>query len=348
MIKVFNNTQEYNTYTSNGLKSGDLYYVKDDGSVHFRTNNINDNDSVYNYKSNVYAKKYLTFEALEDGTFSLSSDVNYSIDNGSTWVALTKNTQSPTIKAGNTILWKDNIVPGGGGIGKFTSTCKFNVYGNIMSLLYGDDFDGKDEITQSACFLGLFAQSKIVYAHNLILPAKKLTQVCYYNMFNNCASLVTSPELPATELAQNCYSGMFQNCTSLVKAPSVLPATELAGNCYFSMFSHCGKLAIAPDISATTLAVASCNQMFVSCTSLVKAPDLLALTLASNCYNQMFKGCTNLSYIKMLATDVSASQCLMNWVNGVAVSGYFIKNADATWNVTGDSGVPSSWTINNK
>lgn len=47
MIKVFNNTQEYNSYATNGLQSGDLYYVLDDGSVHFRTNNIDGEDKVY-------------------------------------------------------------------------------------------------------------------------------------------------------------------------------------------------------------------------------------------------------------------------------------------------------------
>ena len=47
MIKVFNNTQEYNTYTQGGLVAGDLYYVLENGSVHFRTNNIDGEDKVY-------------------------------------------------------------------------------------------------------------------------------------------------------------------------------------------------------------------------------------------------------------------------------------------------------------
>lgn len=48
MIKVFNDTQEYNSYVQGGLTAGDLYYVLDDGSVHFRTNNIDGEDKVYN------------------------------------------------------------------------------------------------------------------------------------------------------------------------------------------------------------------------------------------------------------------------------------------------------------
>ncbi len=48
MIKVFNTTNEYSNYTQGGLIAGDLYYVLDDGSVHFRTNNIDGTDKVYN------------------------------------------------------------------------------------------------------------------------------------------------------------------------------------------------------------------------------------------------------------------------------------------------------------
>jgi hypothetical protein len=47
MIKVFNDAQEYNAYVQGGLTAGDLYYVLDDGSVHFRTNNIDGEDKVY-------------------------------------------------------------------------------------------------------------------------------------------------------------------------------------------------------------------------------------------------------------------------------------------------------------
>ena len=47
MIKVFNSQQEFSNYTQGGLVAGDLYYVLADGSVHFRTNNIDGTDTVY-------------------------------------------------------------------------------------------------------------------------------------------------------------------------------------------------------------------------------------------------------------------------------------------------------------
>ena len=85
--------------------------------------------------------------------------------------------------------------------------------------------------------------------------------------------------------------------------------------------------------------------MFYDCTSLTTAPELLATTLYRDCYNLMFYGCSKLNYIKMLATSISASGCLNTWVYGVASSGTFVKNANATWNVTGIDGIPNGWTV---
>jgi hypothetical protein len=85
--------------------------------------------------------------------------------------------------------------------------------------------------------------------------------------------------------------------------------------------------------------------MFEGCTSLTTAPELPATTLASYCYDSMFYGCSKLNYIKMLATDISATSCLSNWVYNVSPTGTFVKNKNATWTVTGTSGVPSGWTV---
>jgi hypothetical protein len=140
-------------------------------------------------------------------------------------------------------------------------------------------------------------------------------------MFQFCRSLTTAPELPATTIASSCYENMFYECTSLVNVQSVLPATTLSDNCYF--------------------------RMFLSCTSLTTAPKLPAITLRTTCYKEMFWGCSSLNHIEMFATDISATDCLTNWVDGVAASGTFVKNSAATWNVTGVNGVPSGWTIQN-
>ena len=85
--------------------------------------------------------------------------------------------------------------------------------------------------------------------------------------------------------------------------------------------------------------------MFAGCTSLVTAPELPATKLTGSCYLNMFNGCSNLNYIKMMATDISATNALQDWVSGVASSGTFVKNIEATWDVIGVNGVPEGWTI---
>ena len=137
-------------------------------------------------------------------------------------------------------------------------------------------------------------------------------------MFNYCTSLTTAPALPATTLASNCYSQMFSSCTSLTTAPA-LPATTLATYCYYFMFQKC--------------------------TNLTQAPELPAITLASNCYSYMFQNCSKLSYIKAMFRTTPSTSYTNNWVSGVASSGTFVKNKNASWSVTGTSGFPSGWIV---
>ena len=49
MYKVFDTLQEYNQFTNDGanLTAGVIYYIKEDGSTHFQTNNINGEEKVY-------------------------------------------------------------------------------------------------------------------------------------------------------------------------------------------------------------------------------------------------------------------------------------------------------------
>jgi hypothetical protein len=59
----------------------------------------------------------------------------------------------------------------------------------------------------------------------------------------------------------------------------------------------------------------------------------------------MFYGCSKLNHIEMLALDISASDCLYNWVNGVASSGTFIKHKEMISLPKGFNGIPQGWTV---
>ena len=116
------------------------------------------------------------------------------------------------------MIWKQtDLTPSSSGIGTFSSTGRFYVSGNIMSLWYGDDFANQVSLEgKSYAFYRLFYECEtLMNARNLILPAITLSQQCYRDMFMSCTSLIAGPSLPAPTLQRNCYRNMFYGCSSL-------------------------------------------------------------------------------------------------------------------------------------
>ena len=299
-----------------------------------------------------YSQDYLTFEALESGTFRFSGNsVNYSLDDGATWTSLAANTSTPTVSAGEKIMFKASITPDvDSGVGRFSSTGNYNAMGNPYSLIDGDNFSGMTASTAYALY-GLFEGCNgLVSAENLSLQAQ-LAGYDYTYMFSGCTSLVNAPELPATGAAFHCYDGMFAGCTSLTTAPEV-QFTSLATYCCQEMFMGCTSLTSVQSVLSSTIMFNSCYyRMFRGCTSLTTAPELPATSLshsATGCYSEMFYGCSSLNYIKCLVFDEypegMTGSCMQYWVYGVAPSGTFVKNASMTW-PTGNSGIPTGWTV---
>ena len=202
----------------------------------------------WNGKEQGFAAQYLTIEALESGTFRIYCNVDYSV-NGAAWeTSPADNTTNLSLAQGDKVRFRADgvgIVTGA----TFATTIKFNVYGNIESLEYGDDFLGKTEIrTEAGAFAKLFfGASGLISAENLILPATTLKPYCYGNnsnldgMFRNCSSLIAAPALPATTLVEGCYYNMFYGCTSLETGPDLLFEKFATLSCK-SMFQNCSKL----------------------------------------------------------------------------------------------------------
>ena len=59
----------------------------------------------------------------------------------------------------------------------------------------------------------------------------------------------------------------------------------------------------------------------------------------------MFYGCTSLQEITCLATDISASNCISDWVRNVPAGGTFYKDPSMTSWSTGTLGIPEGWTV---
>lgn len=225
---------------------------------------------------------------------------------------------------------------------------------------------------QSYC--GMFCNcTSLTIAPKIMATSFSTKNNCYY-MFKGCSSLTTVYKLYVTNVGENSCREMYMDCTSLKNIPSdmLTLATTVGQNGCYGMFQNCTSLENTTDIGATTMAYASfiymykncasllstpnelpattlsgsCyRQMFYGCTSITEAPVLPALTLTNQAYQEMFDGCTHLAKIKMMATNISATNCLANWVRNVASTGTFIKNVDATWTTTGNSGVPNNWTV---
>jgi len=190
------------------------------------TNGIPSGWTVQNEKD--YSKEYLTFNILSAGTImwktfdsALTRTIEYKKNEGN-WTSITSSTDGVSIPVdeGDTIQFKGDNATYATGFRSFNTfsgtTAKFEVEGNIMSLIDSTNFAAATTLASSYTFESLFYQcTGLTSAENLILPATTLIESCYRNMFSYCTSLTTAPELPATTLADWCYSNMFYVCTSL-------------------------------------------------------------------------------------------------------------------------------------
>ncbi len=201
----------------------------------------------------------------------------------------------------------------------FVASAKCYIGGNIMSLL-------KDETLSVSAFQGAFSRgdTRLTYIDidpdsPLILPAKNLVERCYMSMFRNCTSLTRAPVFRVEETAEKCCYNMFRACSALVNVSDIeLPAMELSVDCYRELFRECSQLKTCPVLPAPTL--------------------------VKECYRQMFSK-SGITTIVCLATNISAELCLDQWMSEVAGGGTFYKSPSMSGWPSGQSGIPSNWTV---
>ena len=250
---------------------------------------------------------YLTFNILSSGTIVWKAqyddtfwtkEIQYSLDEGSTWTSIRSSTDGTIINVnnGDKVLFKgdNNTYDTNSFRG---STAKFELEGNIMSLIDSTGFATATTLTGDSTFSSLFS---------------------------SCTGLTDASKLvlPATTLANSCYSSMFFGCTSLTTAPSTLPSTTLVQNCYAYMFRGCTSLRQAPELPARTLLQYSYNQMFYECTSLNYIKCLAKNISADSCTKNWVYGVgSNGTFVK--STDMN------DWATGDKgiPSGWTVTNA---------------------
>ena len=275
----------------------------------------------------------LTFAIKTDGyirwgqtntTTTAEKVISYS-KNGGEWIEIISSVvplECPKINvvSGDILRFKgNNETYGSGSYGNAhfqDSTAEYNVYGNIMSMMYGDNFSGQTALTGT--FGEFFSGEKIHSAKSLILPATSLNggiYGAYSKMFMSCGMLTQPPSLPATKVRGSDYDHMFAGCGGLTQAPRLPQSMDIGiynldygvnhNSSRFSyMFENCTGITKVPydylpsliqGVETGSMLPAGCFEgMFKGCTNLVKVPDLPYPVLGDYCYKAMFEGCSSL------------------------------------------------------
>ena len=220
-----------------------------------------------------YSKDYLTFNVLTGGTIAWDSigtgqakTIQYSLNDGS-WTSITANTATTiSVSDGDVVRFKGTNTSYAADKNNYSGfdsggTASFNIEGNIMSLVYGDNFDGQTAMTGTYNFCSIFKGSKVFSAENLVLPSTTLTNYCYRAMFSFCTNLAIAPALHALTLSQGCYWYMFENC-AITSAPDLL-ADTLVAECYGNMFTGCTSLNYIKCMATTGFSTRNCRQNWV-------------------------------------------------------------------------------------
>jgi hypothetical protein len=227
--------------------------------------------------------------------------IYYSLDDGATWNNQTLSSGTitfGTINEGEKIIFKcttRNWASDWNKYNRFNGSKNFKVYGNVMSLLYGDNFTTNSEFSSGSTFnlTGLFyGTTTIIDASNLILPA--------------------------TICVRSCYNGMFRDATNLSHGPKELPGLYGFQDSYSSMFEGCINLEEGPDINLISVSSSCCCQrMFcmnrnskITTPKMTKSPVIKNLTFESGSsavFRDFFKGNGNLVKVTCLITSPTTS-----------------------------------------
>lgn len=171
-------------------------------------------------------------------TVSNSSDLEYSKDGGTTWIPY--KSRITLDKIGDKVSFRGTwSTRGTGGSSRTRFSCVGGcfIYGNIMSLLDTKNYATMTELPYSETFQDLFMVDKNSTSNpkpntqishtegkDLVLPATKLRNNCYLNMFNGCTNLNYIKCLATDISAKDCTTNWLKSTAkkgTFVKAEGV-------------------------------------------------------------------------------------------------------------------------------
>ena len=300
--------------------------------------------SIKLWESDPQINEYLWFEHRDSGGYlyfelaGTMSDITieYSTDK-TNWTSVTLSTSGTTSTYITINKGRPTYIRGNNSAYATSSSAYFHfrctgysvVGGNIMSLIYGDNFKGQTTLSSTYAFNSLFKSAGYLMSiSNLRLPATSIPNYAYQNMFygNNINDMI--PEIPATYVGFYGMSNMFGSCTSLNDVPDLSTITRVNGYAFANMFSNCSALTVLPDFHnvGTIEYWAPWRYTFSGCTSIVDArwnkngsrllPDHLTVSDGGSAYEQMFRGCTGLKYAPELTDKNPHTGEFNNMFNG--------------------------------
>lgn len=324
------------------------------------------------YEKSTSIPDYLCFTALEAGTFTLTipaavtptylSYIEWSKD-GRTWTHTDNISEAVTIQVdvaqGEKVYWRGDARRWSTNMNtysNFSSDCRFNVSGNILSLLYDDDFASHSGTTTLAYSFGSLFRNcvNLIDASALILPTGYLGVAALLGLFRDCTSLVHGAPLYAPNIHDSCCYWMYYGCTSMTEMPAIAATSMLKDNgdpCNYGLyytFYNCSnmegevKLNIVGAVGQQVL-----DGCFSRCSKITSADLAFNGALGKMALRGAFSQCTSLSHVKCLATSfyddgTAANGSLYNWLNSVSPTGTFIQVSGVTW-PRGESGIPTGW-----
>lgn len=217
----------------------------------------------------------------------------------STYVTAYINLNAPTDGGGGDLFWKRGHI----------KTVKFNPDCDVQEAGCYQMFREQTSLTDvkslpsgnldHGAFSGMFAGCTSLTSI-ADLSAESAGTGVFNALLSGCTSLRTPPALPNfASIPQQVCRNMFHDCTSLTSAPEI-PAAPPTFNAYNSMFQNCTSLSTPPAVPMRIASVAgsSCyRSMFDGCTSLTSIPDMTAMYVGTNTgvMLRMFYGCSGLS-----------------------------------------------------
>lgn len=285
---------------------------------------------VVQYSSSV--SDYLTMDILEDGYVKIwgyiqnPTPYEYSL-NGGDWI--TASGQSFEVKAGDKVRIKGTM----GGrcnpidcedcppeclppyssdteqhlilndpLDLYGTYVRYNLYGNVLSLKYGDAFTGTtgsdDDIEIAYSFYG----TNVLDASGLLLPEKRFC-AAYAFAYSHITDL---PEIPSVA---GDLKYMFAN--SWIENADIKLAPSNQDYLYYGMFKDCIYLIGNPEIDINNVMPSGCTEMFMGCRNLTGVTVEIRGIVSEMGLSDMFNGCSSLESIggSLNITDIGYYGC---------------------------------------